>query len=80
MDVGEDTTVPDDFTQIEIATGMWWRHLVSGGIAGSVSRTFTAPLDRIKVFLQVNTVLHMYRKKLNYVLFQFLISQLKNII
>jgi len=29
------------------------RHLVSGGIAGAVSRTATAPLDRIKVFLQV---------------------------
>jgi solute carrier family 25 phosphate transporter 23/24/25/41 len=34
-------------------TGMWWRHLVSGGVAGAVSRTFTAPLDRLKVFLQV---------------------------
>lgn len=32
---------------------MWWKHLVSGGLAGAVSRTFTAPLDRIKVFLQV---------------------------
>lgn len=32
---------------------MWWAHLVSGGLAGAVSRTCTAPLDRIKVFLQV---------------------------
>lgn len=45
--------VPDDFTQAEMKTGMWWRHLVSGGVAGAVSRTFTAPLDRLKVFLQV---------------------------
>lgn len=45
--------VPDDFTQAEMITGMWWRHLVSGGVAGAVSRTFTAPLDRLKVFLQV---------------------------
>uniref|UniRef100_A0A6M2DY76 Putative mitochondrial fad carrier protein n=1 Tax=Xenopsylla cheopis TaxID=163159 RepID=A0A6M2DY76_XENCH len=36
-------------------TGKWWRHLVAGGVAGAVSRTCTAPLDRIKVFLQVQT-------------------------
>lgn len=47
--------VPDDFTQSEMQTGMWWRHLAAGGIAGAVSRTCTAPLDRIKVFLQVQT-------------------------
>lgn len=28
-------------------------HLLSGAIAGGVSRTFTAPLDRLKVVLQV---------------------------
>eukprot|EP00102_Acyrthosiphon_pisum_P004332 XP_001947794.1 PREDICTED: calcium-binding mitochondrial carrier protein SCaMC-1-B-like [Acyrthosiphon pisum] len=53
IDIGEDMNVPDDFTQAEIITGMWWRHLVSGGVAGAVSRTFTAPLDRLKVYLQV---------------------------
>lgn len=54
LDFGEDMNVPDDFTQKEMKTGMWWRHLVAGGVAGAVSRTFTAPLDRLKVFLQVN--------------------------
>jgi len=53
LDVGEDMAVPDDFTAQEMSSGMWWRHLVAGGIAGAVSRTSTAPLDRIKVFLQV---------------------------
>ena len=30
----------------QLIGGIWWRHLVSGAIAGAVSRTFTAPLDR----------------------------------
>lgn len=45
--------VPDDFTIEEKQTGMWWRHLVAGGGAGAVSRTCTAPLDRLKVMMQV---------------------------
>lgn len=55
LDIGEDLNVPDDFTQTEMQTGKWWRHLVAGGFAGAVSRTCTAPLDRLKVFLQVQT-------------------------
>ncbi|XP_023025902.1 short Calcium-binding Mitochondrial Carrier isoform X4 [Leptinotarsa decemlineata] len=53
LDIGEDMNVPDDFTQNEMQTGKWWRHLAAGGVAGAVSRTCTAPLDRLKVFLQV---------------------------
>uniref|UniRef100_A0A8D3CFJ3 EF-hand domain-containing protein n=1 Tax=Scophthalmus maximus TaxID=52904 RepID=A0A8D3CFJ3_SCOMX len=53
FDMGENLTVPDDFTIEEKQTGMWWRHLVAGGGAGAVSRTCTAPLDRVKVMMQV---------------------------
>ena len=53
IDVGEDALVPDDFTDSELQSGMWWRHLVAGAAAGAVSRTCTAPLDRLKVILQV---------------------------
>lgn len=55
LDIGEDMNIPDDFTANELQTGKWWRHLAAGGVAGAVSRTCTAPLDRIKVFLQVNS-------------------------
>ncbi|XP_072756359.1 calcium-binding mitochondrial carrier protein SCaMC-2-A isoform X4 [Anoplolepis gracilipes] len=58
MDIGEDIGVPEEFTKGEMVSGMWWRHLVSGGIAGAVSRTCTAPLDRIKVYLQVHGTRH----------------------
>uniref|UniRef100_A0A667YQU7 Solute carrier family 25 member 25a n=1 Tax=Myripristis murdjan TaxID=586833 RepID=A0A667YQU7_9TELE len=54
FDVGENLMVPDEFTTEEKLTGMWWRHLVAGGGAGAVSRTCTAPLDRLKVMMQVH--------------------------
>ncbi|XP_075230301.1 mitochondrial adenyl nucleotide antiporter SLC25A24-like [Lycorma delicatula] len=38
---------------IEQKTGRWWRLMIAGGIAGAISRTSTAPLERIKIYLQV---------------------------
>ncbi|CAH1403166.1 unnamed protein product [Nezara viridula] len=31
----------------------WWKHLIAGSMGGIVSRSCTAPLDRLKVFAQV---------------------------
>ncbi len=53
FDIGEHLTVPDEFSERERQSGLVWRQLVAGAMAGAVSRTGTAPLDRLKVFLQV---------------------------
>lgn len=53
FDIGELLTVPDEFSEKERRSGLVWRQLVAGAMAGAVSRTGTAPLDRLKVFLQV---------------------------
>ncbi|XP_051776661.1 calcium-binding mitochondrial carrier protein SCaMC-3-like isoform X1 [Erpetoichthys calabaricus] len=58
LDIGESLTVPDEFSEKEKRTGMWWKQLVAGGVAGAVSRTGTAPLDRLKVFMQVQAHKH----------------------
>ncbi|XP_030052747.1 calcium-binding mitochondrial carrier protein SCaMC-3 [Microcaecilia unicolor] len=54
LDIGECLTVPDEFSEKEKKTGIWWKQLIAGGVAGAVSRTGTAPLDRLKVFMQVH--------------------------
>lgn len=54
LDIGDSLTIPDEFTEEEKTTGLWWKQLSAGAVAGAVSRTGTAPLDRMKVFLQVH--------------------------
>lgn len=53
--VNEQPPLPADFTKKEIESGLWWRNLLAGASGGVVSRTCTAPLDRVKVFMQVNS-------------------------
>ncbi|KAF7243432.1 Calcium-binding mitochondrial carrier protein SCaMC-1 [Varanus komodoensis] len=54
LDIGDSLTIPDEFTEEEKKSGQWWKQLLSGGVAGAVSRTGTAPLDRLKVMMQVH--------------------------
>ncbi|XP_014188539.1 calcium-binding mitochondrial carrier protein SCaMC-1 [Haplochromis burtoni] len=55
LDIGDSLAIPDEFTEEEKSTGGWWKQLVAGAVAGAVSRTGTAPLDRVKVFMQVHS-------------------------
>ncbi|XP_018520336.1 calcium-binding mitochondrial carrier protein SCaMC-1 isoform X3 [Lates calcarifer] len=55
LDIGEQLTVPDEFSEEEKKSGYVWRQLMAGAMAGSVSRTGTAPLDRLKVFRQIKS-------------------------
>ena len=55
FNIGEHHTVPDEFSEREHSSGTVWRQLMAGAMAGAVSRTVTAPLDRLKVFLQVRS-------------------------
>ncbi|KAG8436587.1 hypothetical protein GDO86_007626 [Hymenochirus boettgeri] len=54
LDIGDSLTIPDEFTEEEKKSGQWWKQLLAGGVAGAVSRTGTAPLDRLKVMMQVH--------------------------
>nr|VDD34369.1 unnamed protein product [Brassica oleracea] len=49
IDIGEVAVIPDGISQHVKGS----RLLLAGGLAGAVSRTATAPLDRLKVVLQV---------------------------
>ena len=44
--------VPVDVLEVD-SEGALWKFLLSGAMAGAVSRTGTAPLDRAKVYMQV---------------------------
>ncbi|KAM4552323.1 mitochondrial adenyl nucleotide antiporter SLC25A24-like isoform 2-T2 [Odontesthes bonariensis] len=56
LDIGDSLAIPDEFTEEEKSSGIWWKQLAAGAAAGAVSRTGTAPLDRLKVFMQINQI------------------------
>uniref|UniRef100_G1PSM0 Solute carrier family 25 member 41 n=1 Tax=Myotis lucifugus TaxID=59463 RepID=G1PSM0_MYOLU len=52
LDTGEQLMVPMDVLEVD-NMGALWKFLLSGAMAGAVSRTGMAPLDRAKVYMQV---------------------------
>eukprot|EP00250_Pteridium_aquilinum_P003098 c13429_g1_i1 orf=472-1989(+) len=51
VDIGEQIVIPEGISRQLNAT----KYLIAGGVAGALSRTATAPFDRVKVLLQVQT-------------------------
>ncbi|XP_032107980.1 solute carrier family 25 member 41 [Sapajus apella] len=52
LGTGEQLMVPTEVLEVD-NEGALWKFLLSGAMAGAVSRTGTAPLDRAKVYMQV---------------------------
>ncbi|MGH0185303.1 UNVERIFIED_CONTAM: hypothetical protein FKN15_017514 [Acipenser sinensis] len=65
FDVGESLTMPMQFTEEEIHSGAWRKMIFAGGVADSVSRTITAPIDRLKIQLQIKLFGHVTEDDLN---------------
>jgi len=55
QDLGEDDNALKDQVAKPLFPGSnQLKHIISGGIAGAVSRTCVSPLERVKILLQVS--------------------------
>ena len=59
FDVGESRSMPTDFP--EEGSGMWSRFVLAAGLSDAVSRTITAPIDRLKIQLQVRSKMSFHQ-------------------
>ncbi|XP_043819933.1 calcium-binding mitochondrial carrier protein SCaMC-1-like [Dromiciops gliroides] len=56
IDIGESLSIPDEFTEDDRVSGQRWRHVLAGMVASAISRTCTAPLERLKVIMQAQNL------------------------
>ncbi|KAJ3594366.1 hypothetical protein NHX12_003673 [Muraenolepis orangiensis] len=54
FDVGESRPLSLEFPEELAGSGMWRRFVLAAGLADAMSRTLTAPIDRLKTQLQVH--------------------------
>ncbi|KAM7379676.1 hypothetical protein PAMP_005210 [Pampus punctatissimus] len=54
FDVGESRAMPIEFPEEASGFGVWRTFVLAAGLADAVSRTVTAPIDRLKTQLQVH--------------------------
>uniref|UniRef100_A0A3Q3XHF6 EF-hand domain-containing protein n=1 Tax=Mola mola TaxID=94237 RepID=A0A3Q3XHF6_MOLML len=54
FDVGESRAMPIEFPEVASGFGAWRRFVLAAGLADAVSRSVTAPIDRLKTQLQVH--------------------------
>lgn len=59
FDVGESRSMPIELTPGESDPSVWGKFILAAGLADAVSRTATAPIDRLKTRLQVYSARHL---------------------
>lgn len=58
FDVGESRAMPIEFPDEATGLGEWKRFVLSAGLSDAISRTLTAPIDRLKTQLQVSSIVN----------------------
>lgn len=60
FDVGESRAMPIEFPEEASGFGAWKTFVLAAGLADVVSRTVTAPIDRLKTQLQVSSTVKRF--------------------